>query len=442
MKLISEVGSDFGYGTATASHVAASAAALAELADLTTAELGEHGARPLHVQLSLFEHGAFLSPLLYGFAVLPATGELVIRPTPPRMEDRPPVPAAGLRSPESASAENPFIYAVVANHSVSVQIEHTLAMLAMLVARQEFVAAGMGDDVSEIDRSTADVDTRAITTLTDTLRTEGWRAAAKAVSDRSVAAGLPLVVTYSPVLLDAGELARRAPVLRRVYNELPAVREAIDKLATVLSQSMMVVGDGSKRIVAQAKDLLDVGSTRAYLAHLARDAFVCGNGYLSFGVVPDEDICLLQPESVTILDPENLSVAVGDTQVIHKNVLHETGAEQQGSPYGLSVLEPFVQLQVEREIMLNTLDIAEAWDQPSVPEEHRSAALSRVPLARRTLTSLENRITAILGGPKTLRAQPPADLYFPGYERMTPAADGLSFITGQPYDKTRKGRRS
>jgi hypothetical protein len=65
-KLISKVGLDGGYGEATTAHVAASASALTELAQLVTANSGGRGSRRLCVRLSHFEHGAFLSPLLFG----------------------------------------------------------------------------------------------------------------------------------------------------------------------------------------------------------------------------------------------------------------------------------------------------------------------------------------------------------------------------------------
>jgi hypothetical protein len=239
VKLISDLGADAGYGSVTAPHMAASASALTELARLTTADSGLRGARTLHVRLSHFEHGATLSLQLYGFAVLLAADEPVIRPPVPGIRDKP--PAAGLRPPGSTSAENPLIWAVVANHSVAVQIEHTLAMLATLVARQKLISAGKEVDTSEIDRLAAEVDTRATTAVTDTLRSQGWRAAAEAVSARSAVAGLPLAVTYSPVLMDDGALALRAPILRRVYNEIPEIRSAIDKVATTLSQGLMTV---------------------------------------------------------------------------------------------------------------------------------------------------------------------------------------------------------
>jgi hypothetical protein len=174
--------------------------------------------------------------------------------------------------------------------------------------------------------------------------------------------------------------------------------------------------------------MLDISSTRTYLAHLARDAFVCGNGYLSFGTVPDEDIRLLLPERVTILGGESVQVTDGGAEVIHRRVLHETGAEQQDSPYGLSILEPFVQPQNERELMLEQIEIAEAWDKLPAPEPARSKALEDVPLARRRLEAISKNITATLGGPSTLQVEPPADLYFPGHELMAPAAAGLALV--------------
>lgn len=429
MKLISDRRPGAGYGSVTAGHVKASAAALTELARLVTADPGARDTRPLHVRLSHFEHGGVLSLQLFGFPVLPATGQSVTVPMPPGMEERP--PAAGLRPPEEASAQAPMIYAVVANHPVPVQIEHTLAWLASLVARQEFRSAGKDIDVAGIDRLAAAVDTQAATSVTDMLRTQGWRAAAQALSVRAVAARVPLAMTYSPVLMDPAALALRAPILRRVYNEMSAVRSAIDKVAATLSQGLITVGGSSEQIGAYVRDHLDVGSTRTYLAHLARDAFVCGNGYLSFGPMPDEDIRLLRSEQVTVLEADTVRVSEGNADATYRPVLHETGAEQCGSPYGLSVLEPFVNLQTRRELMLQTIEFAEAYGQPSVPEPVKTRALENVPLARRALESIDNEVAAMLGGLRTFQAEPPADLYFPGHELMSPAAAGLAFVTGE-----------
>ncbi len=226
------------------------------------------------------------------------------------------------------------------------------------------------------------------------------------------------------------DLAMRAPILRRVYNEMPEVRLAVDKAATLLSQGLTAVGTGSEQVASFARDLLDVGSTRTDLAHLARDAFVCGNGYLTFGEVPDEDIRLLRPEQVTILGPTTVLVADGGTRAVHRHVMHMTGGEQLNSPYGLSILEPFVNLQLDREIHQLSLDIAEAWAYGPVPEVARVRAQENVPLARRRLEHIGRQVTQTLGGTAHLRTEPPADLYFPGHELMAPAAGGLAMADG------------
>jgi hypothetical protein len=133
------------------------------------------------------------------------------------------------------------------------------------VARQELISVGKGVNVGEIDKLAATADTHATTAVTDTLRSQGWRAAAQVVSARSVAARVPLAVIYSPVLMDAAALALRAPVLRRVYNEMPEIRSAIDTVAATLSQSLITVGGGSEQIAAYVRNQLEAGSIRTYL---------------------------------------------------------------------------------------------------------------------------------------------------------------------------------
>ena len=110
--------------------------------------------------------------------------------------------------------------------------------------------------------------------------------------------------------------------------------------------------------------------------------------------------------------------------------MHMTGGEQLNSPYGLSILEPFVGLQLDREIHQLSLEIAEAWAHGPVPEEARARAQENVPLARRRLEDIARQVTQTLGGTAHLRAEPPADLYFPGHELMAPAAAAWRWRTG------------
>ena len=403
MKFVSDTGPDAGYGTVTASHMTGFASALTELARLASSAPRPQGSRVLHVRLAHFEHRAALSRQLFVFSVLPAVSEPVILPVLPGLPPRP--PAAGLLPPDEATEQQPLTFAVTVNHPVRVQVEHVLATLAKLAARQE-LGAGAALRVAEIDVQAAETDTREETAVRDTLRSQGWRTAARAISARAAAAGLPLAVTYAPTLMEPRDLAMRAPILRRVYNEMPEVRLAVDKAATLLSQGLTTVGAGSEQVASFARDLLDVGSTRTYLAHLARDAFVCGNGYLSFGEVPDEDIRLLRPEQVTILGPSTVQVADGNTRAVHRHVMHMTGGEQLNSPYGLSILEPFVGLQLGREIHQLSLEVAEAWAHGPVPEEARARAQENVPLARRRLEDIARQVTQTLEGQRSCGPSP------------------------------------
>lgn len=425
---ISTVGPDVEYSDATDSHMKSSASSLADLARIVSGAPRQPDARPLYVRLSHFEHGAFLSPMLFGFWILEATGQIATRSAIPGVEDGSELPMSLLRPAGDSSPEHPVIYAVVANHPVSVQIEHTLATLAMLIARQEVVSSAVGEGMDRIDELTTQADARAFAAVRDTLRSHGWHAAAEAIRTRSEAAGLPLIVSYSTVLMNQSQLATRAPILRHIYNSLPTVREAVDKVAALVSQGMTMVGGGSQEVGAFARNLLDIGLTRTYLAHLARDAFVCGNGYLSYGSAPDEDTQLLLPESVRAVErmKEGLERVTTEDGNIYGTVLHITGAEQQDSVYGLSVLEPFVEVQLKRDLAMSLLKKAAAYERLSAPEPYRSEANANVPLAQRILEWSDSRATELLGGPRTLHVMVPADLYFTGHELLTPAAGGIS----------------
>jgi hypothetical protein len=414
------------YGPATPAHVAASAAALEDLAATVTTRTPGRNSKPLYVQVSLYDHGAFLNQLLFGFPVMGVPGTTM------HIEPGPYVRDSGheayvIRSAAATSPDDPFVYGVVVSHPVPTQIEHTLATLAMLVSRQHLVSRGLTtDQVGNLDVLATESDEQTTRGVGDTLRTHGWRAAASAIAARSESLGRPLIVSYQQRLLSPSEIATRSPVLRRVYNDIPIVRSAIDRLATLLSQGLTVIGAGSDEVSSYARDLLDIGLSRTYLAQLARDAFVCGNGYLSFGSVPDEDLQLLAPESVEILDDHRYVDHSGDRPTIHTRVLHVRGARQYGSRYGVSALEPFVQIQGQRDLKTRLCAVAEAWNRPEVPEDARAGAAINAALAMRQLEVDEGITIKLLGGIRTISVIPPPNLYFQGQQFMSPAADALT----------------
>lgn len=424
MRLLSEAVTAARYGPATAAHVQSSAAALQELAALVSVGSELTGVRPLHVRVSHFDHGAFLSNQLFSVSVLPVSGRTVQLPPDPVRGPSP--PATLLGGGGSATVVEPLVLAVVPNHTVEVQIEVVLTALWTLLGRQGLVHELRGGDVSGLDTRAKEADARAELAVQDAVRTRGWRAAAAALRDRSRAAGRPLRVHYDPVLFDADALRARAPVLRRVYNEMPQVRDEIDKVATLLSTTLTVVGAGSQKVSAFARQLLDVGEHRTFLAHAARDAFVCGNGYLSIGAALDEDMQLLRPELTTLVAEDVAVVTHGDREVRHEPVMHLRGAEQIGSAYGVSILEPFVQLLNGQEVFQQTITSHEAWIRAGTPDSWLKAGEGSLGFANRMLPVVAERAAALLGGTTGIMTVPPSDLYFPGHVRMEPAAEGLT----------------
>lgn len=411
------------YGSPSLSHADASSAVLAELADLATTA-PRKGDKPIYVKISHVEHGAFLALELYGFAVLLATGSTVEWGNAPLLESKP--AAMGIVAPQSCSETEPFVHAVVINHPVEMQIKNTVAMLAMVLGRQEFVDTFDADKFASLEAMASKIDSRTVVEIEDLLRGVGWREAVEMVRIRSLSAGRPLVVTYSTTLLSSDQIALRAPILRRVYNKIPEVRDAVDRVVTLLSQGFYVTGSGPESIAAFARDSHDLWNSKTYLAHLARDALVCGNGYLSFGTLPDEDVRLLRPEQVTIVDGRTVRVSAGSTSEVYKKILHERGAEQLGTPYGVSALEPFVQHLMEYEGYENLLTTAQAWLGDSrVPEEIRERSVLHEKVALQAMSRIKGNIAKVLGAPSNLSVTVPRDLYFEGFEQMEPQAAGV-----------------
>jgi hypothetical protein len=196
---------------------------------------------------------------------------------------------------------------------------------------------------------------------------------------------------------------------------------------------MTTVGGGSAEVARFAQDHLDLGLSRSYLAHLARDALVCGNGYLSYGSVPDEDTRLLLPENVTISTDGSYVERTSDGDVTHRRVIHIKGATQPESPYGLGILEPLIVFQVQKEQALHWIDRAHIWQAEGVPAEHVKWALNLVPLANRTLATVDDRTREILGpvyAKNALKVRVPDDLYLKGAEVIGPAARAISMAVG------------
>ncbi|MDC8973171.1 hypothetical protein [Mycobacterium marinum] len=413
------------YRTVTSSHVSASSDALTSLASHISAGTSPDDGDCQHVRLGLYEHGAFLNPILHGFVLYFATGEAEPQRKIPLLDALP--PAHSLFIPTATNQERPLTYAIVANNPVEIQIKHTLATLARLIARRTLTARILNDGVVEnLPQLAEESDLKSDNQIADTMRSEGWIGAAQLVAARAEASGMPLHVSFATSLMTREQIANQAPILRRVYNDSPVIRESIDKVSILLSRGMTVSGGPTQRAVSFVRDYVDIGLIQNYLAHLARDAHVCGNGYLSFGAIPDQGVRLLLPEKVTIDNNAFYFEDRNQRTDIHANVCHIRGADQQQSAYGLSVLEPFVGLQLEREQWATRVATAAAWDTPEVPRREREYAAMMGQLGEAFLASYDHRCRHILGAPAAMDIEIPPDLYFSGHRDMKPAAEAIS----------------
>jgi len=392
----------------TREHLDAASAAMRKIAALVSS-VDHSGERSiLRVRVGLVDHGAFLSLDLRSFAMMAVDPE-------------------GSLTDVAHSGE--VVLAMVANKPISVQITTLLQFLATFLARQRLsseVRAG-ASDIGDIDALALTADESATGQVQDDLRVGDWDQAARRIADRARNDGFALEVRFAEPLLDKAEIDLRVPLLRRVYNTQPAIRTAIDRVAGV-SQTLHLVGDDvPPEAFRQTQALVDIGSMQRFTAHVMRDAFVCGNGYLAFGQDAGSPMRLLRPEFVRHVGPGKYEEAdeKGDFRPVVGHVLHQTGTRQVGSEYGVSVLEPFLQIAATNETLDYVVQDGALNNPPPGWEDEASRWLSKViDLRERTFSQSAERIAATLGGATSSLRDPDSEtLYFPGLARMDGAAD-------------------
>jgi len=404
--------------------------------------------RALHVRVAHYEQSGFLNPRLYGFwilPVLPGVEEPPVMPgldemgldwakaqmsdwtTDSQLEELLQGPGIGLQSPNESTEEQPSLWACVLNSSVEAQVESTLTSLAMLIARQELVVRTEAGDVKTLPSKAARVDEETTKLIGDEVRINGWLSATRAIRARAEAAGCSLHVEYRNPLLDASGARARMQLTRHVYNSLPGVRLAIDRVVNSLTQGWSIAGPSPEHVLQVARDVLDGFGISSLMAHCVRDAFVCGVGVLSLASVPLKDPWLLKPEEVEEVRNETAIRKLNARRETIRPVVAMKGATQIDSPVGLSLLEPFVVNTANRDLYLRVLLSARIVNSMSrrLPTKVTEWAAETEPFAIRQLNVLATASEVF--NPAALRLpDPTADLYTAGLESMAPAVAYLT----------------
>jgi hypothetical protein len=297
-----------------------------------------------------------------------------------------------------------------------VQVRSLIQQLSMLVARQRHVANVIqsDNDATELDREVAETDELAKAGVVDVLR-HGWRAGAELLVRQAFEAGFLLRVGFEPSAVGSADLVRRALALRQAYNRLPVAREAVDRFVSATAPRLMIRSQPGtpESIQTTAKQFLDLGSIRYYLAQAERDAFVLGNGYVAF-VSDPRGVYNLRPEEAVPQGDELVLPRPGESPV---RALHLTGMRQPGSLLGLGLLELALPALQQQEMFERITARAKQFESSPDPVAVEWAKKSFA-MAERGAKANEQNLRDIFSPLLTLLPDPIADLYFSGFELM------------------------
>lgn len=216
----------------------------------------------------------------------------------------------------------------------------------------------------------------------------------------------------------------------RAYNELESVRDAIDKVAYTMVSGGWRLKGGSEEVRTFLQSRLRGMNLSQVIAQFTRDAQLLGTGCAVFTSAPNVRMRLLKPTEVLIRDwtPGSDNGTVLEERSGHSWALSEAmlqrGVEQEGSPYGLSVLEPAMQsvdtiFRMERasaELQEMKEKIASGAATGPTPMEVQS----RIDVAEEGKAAAESNLERLFWFPETRLELDRSGLYLPGQERWVP----------------------
>jgi hypothetical protein len=382
-------------------HIGRAAELLAQLGRVADAFRQPASGEPLEIRFCHVRHAPGLPFELFGFHVweVDDNGELI--------------------DPFSAGA---LRYAIVVNQPAELQLEVAITFIMELAYRQRLNREVVGGDdrLQQIDREASASDRRARLDLAERWRF-GWREALEAAVQATNEAGFVVRLHYEPdVFPDRADLNRRLPWLRRVYNDIEAARQAVDKTVSMIGgrEPMVRTSGGLETIRSWTQQRLALLDVRRYMNHATRDGEVCGNGYLVFpGREPFAPYCAA-PETVEIARNGTFVISNGANEVRTRAVTHVRGIEQLESPYGVSLLEPFV-FSVDRARRLGEArELSQRWlHGTGLASEMRTHLEANLELIDRVLLSTTKDVERMLSFFRDHVPEARERLYLEGHER-------------------------
>lgn len=379
-------------------HVSKSLEVLERLVDMANHRRPQVGS-PMTVIFCPFRHNPLFPMSLFGFHIVELD------------------PAGNWVDPWEQSRR--LQYAVTLNLPTELQRESVLAFLFQLVGRQRVQIRVQQDEqaMRSIDLLSAESDAIAQEEVVNLLR-YGWRHALEALHRRTDEVGLDLRVEFQQeVFPSRAQVASRVRPLRLVYNRISAVKESIDKVVSMIGGTEPRIVGGREDVRQWVQQHTGLVQLRQSMNQTVRDAEVCGNGFLAFTGTPPFSTYNLRPEEVEIREGEFYLVDGSHVNPIREHVLHLKGVEQIRSSYGVSLLEPFLQILFERDKMEEAQEAMEmilAHPQAEDSVKQRAAESSR--LAKRILDNSDARVRKLLRFPLDHLEDSQEDLYFEGQE--------------------------
>lgn len=374
-------------------HLAASANALAGIAEAVTASMPSSGT-PVDVTVHTAVN-SFASPLLYLFALAPVAEDGAFF--------------------SGVSESEPVHVAIVANQPVNLQVEATLSFLAQLLERQEQLKGIAGsDEFHQLDIQMQAADAKGHAETSEGLR-HGWAETARRLGARARQASIQLRVSYRPDFVQTvSQVERRGPLLRRAYNELGMVRESIDRITSMIAVRESRIEGGSESIRRRLQLSYSLSGSPQYFAQAIRDSLVLGNGFIAFTDVEPFGPYNIHPEEVEPV--ADRAVRHRSSERIQDDVLHFTGMDQPTSLLGLGLCElALMDLRRRDAFSAAIRNMGQFVDRhPEATDQIRTYE----EMARQHDEEWSARFERTLWSVVPSLEAPPPDLYFEGQERL------------------------